>query len=305
MADAIEKVTGSRLEWSDAQVALVKKTIAPPGTTDDELRYFVGWCKRTGLDPFIGQAWFIERKTKNAQGLWESKKVPMAAESGMAAIADSQPDFAGVKCGVVFAGDRFQVDESAGLVEHIWTIEGRREAGNTIVGAWAHVLRKGIYTPISFLTFESRAQKTREGALTKFWATDGAGMILKCARADAWRRAYPNLFSSVYVQEEVEPDERESALEKASAVVGSVVGFKNAETKPPSGAFVVPAGPHKGKRLSELNDGELSGLVDALQAAIDAPDRAKFKEHNSKILSVVIDEMETRMAKTTDAEVQP
>jgi phage recombination protein Bet len=188
--------------WDEERIALAKKMVCPPGTTDTEFEMFVAWCRRTGLDPFIRQAFLVERRAKDASGNWVTRQEPMAAEAGLASVADAQADFRGVKAAAVYAGDEFAVDEVSQTITHRWSVEARAKAGNRVIGAWAHARREGRDVPLVWLPLETRLQKTRDGQPTQFWARDPAGMIAKCARAMAYRLAYPSLFSGVVIQEE-------------------------------------------------------------------------------------------------------
>jgi phage recombination protein Bet len=199
--------------WDAERVALVKKAIAPPTATQADVEFFIAWCKRTQLDPFVKQAYFVERKSKDAQGNWHTRHEPMAAEAGMAARADVEADFMGVRSSAVYAGDTFEVDAENGQVTHKWNLESRAKAGNRLLGAWAHARRKGRDVPIVWLTVEQRIQTRpdyndrNKQVPTQFWQKDAAGMITKCARAMAYRLAFPNLFSGVFIREELEADE--------------------------------------------------------------------------------------------------
>lgn len=196
--------------WDAERVALVKKAIAPPTATQADVEFFIAWCKRTQLDPFVKQAYFVERKSKDAQGNWHTRHEPMAAEAGMAARADVEADFMGVRSSAVYAGDTFEVDAENGQVTHKWNLESRAKAGNKLVGAWAHARRKGRDVPIVWLTVEQRVQTRYDNGKqvpTSFWLKDAPGMIAKCARAMAYRLAFPNLFSGVFIREELEADE--------------------------------------------------------------------------------------------------
>lgn len=198
--------------WDSERVALVRKAIAPPTASAADVEFFIAWCKRTQLDPFVKQAYFVERKSKDQHGNWIVRHEPMAAEAGMAARADVEADFQGMRSSAVYAGDVFEVDADAGLVTHKWNLEARTKAGNKLVGAWAHARRKGRDVPIVWLTVEQRVQtrwdqETKKQVPTSFWTKDAAGMIAKCARAMAYRLAFPNLFSGVFIREELEADE--------------------------------------------------------------------------------------------------
>lgn len=192
-------------QWDEERIALLRKSIAPPNASPAEVEFFVAWCKRTGLDPFTKQAFFVERRAKvqTQRGEeWVTKFEPMASEAGIAGVADSQPDFAGMRAAAVYAGDEFSVDEQACAVTHRWSLEARAKAGNKVLGAWAHALRRERATPIVYLPLEARIQKTRDGRPTQFWERDPSGMIIKCARAAAYRVAYPNTLAGVYLREE-------------------------------------------------------------------------------------------------------
>lgn len=192
-------------EWTEERRALARKAVCPPGTTEAEFEFFLAWCKRTGLDPFIKQAFMVERKSKLPNGQWDVKHEPMAAEAGMAARADALPDFLGMRAAAVYAGDEFSIDEETQTVHHKWNLNDRAKAGNRVVGAWAHLKRRGRTVPITYLPIEARIQTRWDNGKqvpTKFWATDPAGQIVKCARAEQYRRGFANIFGGVFISEE-------------------------------------------------------------------------------------------------------
>lgn len=264
--------------WTAEREAILRSQIAPPSASKAEVDYFVAWAKRTGLDPFLKQAYLIERGS-NQNGTWVTKHEPMASVAGLAARADAEPDFMGMRSGAVFSGDIFEVDPSAGTVTHRWTLETRAKAGNKLIGAWAHAARSGRQIPITFLTLESRIQLTREGKPTKFWATMPAGQIVKCAEAEQYRRAYANLLGGAYIREEL-PDEdpdapapasalppvsrTASVLAKVQAVVASGAAAPPVPTPPP--ANTTPSGETTAapapKRAADLSAGDLGKALD-------------------------------------------
>lgn len=236
-------------EWTPERESILRRTIAPSSASKEEVEFFVAWCRRTGLDPFIKQAFFVERRAK-VNGQWVTRHEPMASEAGMAGIVDAQADFAGMRGAPVYAGDEFAVDEVSGAVVHRWNLTDRAKAGNRVIGAWAHCLRRERVTPVVFLPFDSRAQKTQEGGLTQFWSRDPGGMIAKCARAQARRVAYPNALSGVYLREEARDDDEGLLPVQPPAPPAAAVGSKTSAlrqrlglVKPPEPtANTLPAG---------------------------------------------------------------
>lgn len=284
-----------KLEWTEELKATLRKAIAPPTATDAEVDYFKLWCERTGLDPFTKQAYLIERYDSATN---TKKHEPMAAEQGMAALADSMPDFRGMRSGVVYAGDEFLIDETEQTVHHKWTPADRAKNGNRVLGAWAHGKRDGRETEITYVTLDSRIAKKRDGTATKFWATDPAGQLRKCARADQYRRLYPNLFAGAYVEGELREDAIEvevndapapktSATEALKAKLGvktvdssaTVVETKAApataatSTAPPIDCLRFGAA--KGKKLAECTADE---LTEAHNVATEQLTKATGKE---------------------------
>lgn len=194
------------LDWTQERIDLARKQVAPPTATEAEFKFFLEWCQQTGLNPFVKQAYLIERYDSQSN---TKKHEPMAAEAGFAARADALPDFRGMKSGVVFVGDQFGIDEETQTVVHQWDIATRIKNGNKVLGAWAHATREGRLVEISWVTVESRIQKKRDGTPNVFWLRDPAGQIRKCARADQYRRAYPNIFAGWYDPAESIDEERE------------------------------------------------------------------------------------------------
>jgi hypothetical protein len=232
-------------EWTDERKALARKAVTPPSATEAEFEFFLAWCQRTGLDPFIKQAFLVERSSK-VNGEWVKKHEPLAAESGMAARADALPDFRGMKCGTVCAGDVFAIDEEAQTVTHKWNLADRLKAGGgtaKVIGAWAHAQREGRTIPITWLPIETRIGTRNDNGkqvATQFWAKDPAGMISKCARAEQYRRAYPNIFGGVFIREELREEEIEvQPVEPPRRLVdGGVSSIRDRIVKP---AATVPA----------------------------------------------------------------
>ena len=304
--------------WDDTRIALAKKTICPPGTSDQEFEYFIAWSKRTGLDPFIQQSYLVPRREKNAAGQWVEKKVPMAAVAGMAARADSMPDFRGMRSGIVYVGDHFFVDEDSGKVEHKWTLEARLKGNNKIIGAWAHAARDGRAVPVTFLTREERDP----GNNSPFWSEKKwPAQLRKCCEAEQYRKAYPNIFAGVYIDGEYErverdvtpveitavPDAKTDALKAklgVKPVSPGIVPDPTPPAKQPKGEELPPVtqirfGKHKAKNLVDLTTPELEEAAAVLKKSLEAKGTKGTEwwvAPSKESLEAIGDEIEKRIA---------
>ena len=215
MTDKTIAATTGRYE--DAEyVQLVKATVCPPSTTDNEFRLFLAQCKRSGLDPLIQQAFCVPRSAKEGDK-WITKHVFQPAESGMLARAEDFEDFDGVTGGAVYEKDKCEVDAGAGTVHHKFNPCAPR---GELLGAWARLARKGKLATVVFLTVGSRVQTKQDGKPVSQWAKDPAGMIFKCARAAVLRVGYPAPFGGFYISGEMpeeghEQEARPAAIQKA------------------------------------------------------------------------------------------
>jgi hypothetical protein len=113
------------------------------------------------------------------------------------ARASQQEDFQGLLGSTVCAKDEFLFDAAQGRVlKH--TVNPFAERG-ALVGAWATVQRKGL-APFSVLV--RLAEFSQQDSPT--WRQMPHQMILKVAKSQALRAAYPERFGSVYEQAEVD-----------------------------------------------------------------------------------------------------
>ena len=328
--------------WTPERIELARKTVCPPTATPDEFAFFLEWCGQTGLNPFLKQAFLIER--------WDAannskRHEPMAAEAGFAARADALPDFGGIESGVVYAGDDFGIDEAKQEIRHVWSAAERAKNGNKVLGAWARATRVGRKVEISYVTFDSRAGKKRDGTLTKFWATDPAGQLRKCARADQYRRAYPNIFAGVYdvaesaVLDEGEIDvtprppgiapsagetktsaltdflKRTASTSKAAATVTVKPSTSSPAPKasPPKGAkssappiTALRFGPSKGKPLSEASVDELEAAAAlAREQVAKASGSEGWLSGTVEGIQAIVDELAARSRALDESEPMP
>ena len=88
----METQLAKQITFTDDQVNLIKKQIAPKAT-DDELKLFLYQAKRTGLDPLTRQIYCIHRKAKDQWGNWVDKMTIQTSIDGFRVIAERSGDY--------------------------------------------------------------------------------------------------------------------------------------------------------------------------------------------------------------------
>lgn len=167
-------------KYNPEQVALIKRTVAK-GATDDELKLFIHNAQRAGLDPLLGQAMFIKRKSKNRDtGEYEEHGQTLFGRDSYRIIADRTGQMDGSETDPEF-------DDKGALVS-----------------ATATVWRKDRSHPYRAKVYLREYIDTQRSYL---WNTKPITMLCKVAEAQALRMAFPDLLTGSYVPEEFGTDE--------------------------------------------------------------------------------------------------
>lgn len=174
-------VSPSGLVITPEQIELIKNTIAK-GATDNELQLFLAQCRRTGLDPFHRQIYFIKRG-----GVGRAE----VSIDGFRVVAERTGEQDGQECH--WCG-------TDGVWLDVWVPKEPPAAARVLV------YRKGCSKP-----FPGVAKFVEYNAGGPMWTKMAANQIAKCAEALALRKAFPHLLSGLYTPDEM--GQAESALE--------------------------------------------------------------------------------------------
>lgn len=141
-------VPESRYERAEV-VDTIRQTVAK-GATDAQLRMFLEVCKRTGLDPFLKEIWYVAEKG-----------IIMAGRDGYLRVANESPQFDGMETRV------------------------QRDAQNMPIKAVCSVWRKDRSHAITCEAYYSEYAKT-----SPVWRQYPSAMISKVAEVLALKRSF-------------------------------------------------------------------------------------------------------------------
>lgn len=179
----------NRIEFSEDQVSLIKKQIAPKAT-DDELKLFLYQAKRTGLDPLTRQIYCIHRYDKTLG----QKMTVQSSIDGFRVVAERSGDYGGQ--------DEPEFIESEGKIicakVRVYKFRGdQRYQASVGVAYWNE------YIPSAGQDY--------------MWKKMPHTMISKVAEALALRKAFPQDLSGLYTMEEMQQADAKEPMPTVAA----------------------------------------------------------------------------------------
>lgn len=148
---------------------------------DDEFWQFLELCKATGLDPIKKEIWCVVYERKDKNGNSKRDLQIMVGINGYRGIANSHPQYDGSD------GPFFEKDDKGNIVSCEY---------------WVYRKDRG-YPAKGFVIFNEVAQRNYKGELSGAWAKRPIGQLVKCAEAEAMRKAFPMELSGTYIEDEM------------------------------------------------------------------------------------------------------
>lgn len=259
--------------FTDVQVAALRQLgveDAPKGDLD----LFFHQAKRTGLDPFAKQIYMLGRRTKIK--VWNERAKRQDEEWVMKYTIQTGIDGYRVTGHRLarLAGDDIAVEGpfwrgADGGWDDVWLDPNRPPLAAKYI-----VAKNGVkYSSVAMYgEYVQTYSKDGQQHPNSMWAKMPANQLAKCAEAAAWKKAYPNDFSGMVLEDAVQVIEAESTSvtsERVPAPKGGTAGL--------AAALGVTAEPEQPAIEVRATPDELQGLLAALDKhGIEVSERAAF-----------------------------
>lgn len=254
---------------------LVTPTKSGKMPTDSQVFKFIMLCRARALNPWEGDAFLVGYDGK------DDKTPPsfslITAHQAFLKRAEVHQEYDGMRSGVIVSRGG-EVDAEGRIIQlgEVIDLEGDFFLDTDfLLGGWATVYFKNRKIPkvarLKLSTFNTGYSR---------WQKDPAGMICKCAEADALRSSFPTTLAGMYLEQELAPEPR-VVNEPPAPPVGRQRATKSnghqAPALPPMRAEeIIPAPPVREPLAAEqlANEGDSDRRASAAETQPAEPEQA-------------------------------
>ncbi|WP_280393394.1 recombinase RecT [Nocardia wallacei] len=271
-------LTPDQTDWTPEQLAALRQ-LGIEDAPEGDLLVFRHVCLATGLDPFRKQIYMIGRKTKVSY--WDQAQRRKVEDWVMKYTIQTGIDgfrkngrAAAAKAGdtVRFDGPYWQGSDGGGW-QDVWLADSPPAAAKYTI------FRDG--EPCTGIAMYREFVQTAPGSSdpNSMWRKMPANQLAKCAEAQAWRRAFPDDFSGMQLEDAaqiIDPDGAPAESNRVRSERVSAAGIINARRPAPASELSAkPEAPQ-----TDAPSAPLQEHIDALAAAMTAEG---YKTNKSKL----------------------
>jgi phage recombination protein Bet len=241
----------SQSAFNDRQLAVLRQ-LGVEDAPQGDLDLFFHQAKRTGLDPFAKQIYMLGRRTKIK--VWNERSKRQDEEWVMKYTIQTGIDgyrVTGHRLARI-AGDDIAVEGpfwrgAEGGWDDVWLDTNRPPLAAKYI-----VVKNGVpYSSVAMYgEYVQTYPKDGQQVPNSMWAKMPANQLAKCAEAAAWKKAYPNDFSGMVLEDAVQvidvestsiTSERVPAPKGGTAGLAAKLGVTTAQEPAPEPAAEQPA----------------------------------------------------------------
>jgi phage recombination protein Bet len=252
------------------------KTKSGKTCSDQDAIKFMMLCSARRLNPFEGDCFLIG---------YDGKDGPtfslITAHQAFLKRAELNAEYDGMKSGIIV-----QEGEEIKDLEGDFYLDSQKP-----IGGWATVLFKNRKQPMHKRIRLKRFQKA-----WGIWQEDAAGMVCKCAEADALRSSFPTMLGGLYLKEELAP----TAPTVSAPIFTEPVKEKKGEATVE--AEVIPAKAAMSEPVSSPTPHDTAGTYNVLKAVRGLIRNAKLEEKDILNALVEIGTIEADVESLEDVE---
>lgn len=247
--------------FTDKQLAVLRQ-LGVEDATEGDIELFFHQAKRTGLDPFAKQIYMVGRKTKvggyrGEPERWETKWTIQVGIDGWRLNGRRAAARTGEK--VQTEGPFWQGIDGGGWND-VWLNPKVPPAAAKFT-----VIRDGeAFTGIAM--YSEYVQTKSNGEPNAMWSKMPANQLAKCAEAAAWRKAFPEAFSGIVLEDAAQSESVQTIdgeVVKTAPPKRGVAGLKAALAPAPAADPEPAATEPQEQKASREQQQRIAELLDA------------------------------------------